>query len=351
MTHPTRRKLLAGSATALAALSAPGLMRHAYAQDVITLRLHQFMAPVATLPTHLLKPWGQEIEAASEGRLVIEHFDAMSLGGRPGDLIDQARDGVVDITVTLTGYTPGRFPGSEVFELPFIMTDSVATARAYNKMIEDDFQASEFAGIKILSGWVHGPGVIHSAEPITKLEDMSGKQMRAPTRVITDLISELGATAVGMPLPQIPEALSKGVINGTVIPWEITPSIKLAELVHNHTEFKSTEALYTATFVMAMNQPKYDSLPDDLKAIIDATTGDKMAAATGKIMADGDAPGRKIAVDAGNRIIELDQAEVDRWKAASQPVIERWVADAQGKGLDGAALIEKARKLIVEMSV
>lgn len=347
----TRRRMLAGSATSFAALTAPGLMRRASAQDVVTLRLHQFMAPVATLPARMLKPWGDALAEASGGRLMIEHFDAMALGGKPGDLIDQARDGVVDITLTLTGYTPGRFPRSEVFELPFMMTDPVATARAYNRMIRDDFQASEFAGVKILSGWVHGPGVIHSIDPIARLEDMAGKQIRAPTRVINDLVGELGATPVGMPLPAIPEALSKGVINGTVIPWEITPSIKLAELVHNHTEFKSAEALYTATFVMAMNQPKYDSLPDDLKAILDASTGDRMAASSGEIMVAGDTPGRRMALEAGNTIIELDQAEVDRWKAASAPVVKRWVAEMQAKGIDGQALIDRARALIADPTI
>ena len=347
MTNLTRRMVVAAGA---ATLALPMLNRMGRAQDVVTLRLHQFMAPVATLPTQMLKPWGKELEEASGGRLVIEHFDAMSLGGKPGDLIDQARDGVVDISLTLTGYTPGRFPRSEVFELPFIMTNPVATARAYNRMIQEDFQTTEFQDVQILSGWVHGPGVIHSTDPIARLEDMAGKQMRAPTRVINDLVGELGASPVGMPLPAIPEALSKGVINGTVLPWEITPSIKLAELVHNHTEFRSKEALYTATFVLAMNKPKYDGLPEDLRAILDEHTGDAMAQATGQIMVDGDAPGRKMAVDAGNTIIELDQAEVDRWKAASQPVIERWTAEMDARGIDGSGLIDKARALIDEMS-
>mgnify|MGYP000185395017 CR=1 FL=1 len=96
---------------------------------------------------------------------------------------------------------------------------------------------------------------------------MKGKTVRGPTRVINDMLAELGAEPVGMPLPAIPEALSKGVINATVIPWEVTPSIRLTELVRNHTEFGGPEALYTATIVLVMNQTKYDALDDDLKAI------------------------------------------------------------------------------------
>ena len=343
MTRLTRRSVLA---TGTAALAAPLIAGRGWAQDTVTLRLHQFLAPVATVPAKILKPWGQELEEASGGRLKIEHFDAMSLGGKPSDLIDQARDGVVDMIMTLTGYTPGRFPRSEVFELPFMMTDTIATGRAFNQMIADDFQSSEYKDVKLLSGWVHGPGVVHTTDGVYKLEDMAGKQLRGPTRVINDLLSELGATPVGMPLPAIPEALSKGVVNGTVIPWEVTPSIKLAELVHKHTEFKSREALYTATIVLAMNQPKYDALPDDLKVLLDERSGDRFSEFATRIMMEGDAPGRKIAVDMGNEITELDQAEVDRWKAAAQPVIDRWTAEMDGQGIDGAALIEQARKLI-----
>lgn len=339
-----RRHFLASGA---AVLAAPAYLR---AQDTLTLRLHHFMAPVATIPRAILTPWEADLAEASGGRIKIERFDAMSLGGRPGDLMDQARDGVVDISLTLTGYTPGRFPRSEVFELPFIMTDVVGTGRAYNRMLAEDFAEAEMADVKVLAGWVHGPGVIHSIDGVYKLEDMQGKQMRGPTRIINDLLSELGATPVGMPLPGIPEALSKGVVNGTVIPWEIAPSIKLHELVKKHTEFNSAEALYTATFVLVMNKAKWDGIPDDLKAILDEKTGDAFSATATQIMLEGDQPGRKLAVDAGNEITQLDQAEVDRWKAAAQPVVDRWVAEMDGKGIDGAALIERANALIGEMS-
>lgn len=142
----------------------------------------------------------------------------MSLGGRPPELMDQARDGVVDMIMTVVGYTPGRFPRTEVFELPFMMTDPVATSLAFWNMVDSDFQNNEYQDVKVLGAWVHGPGVIHSIEPVAKLEDMKGKTVRGPTRVINDLLSELGATPVGLPLPGIPEALSKGVISGTVIP-------------------------------------------------------------------------------------------------------------------------------------
>lgn len=332
-----------------AAIVAGSLPVGAAAQEV-SFRLHQFLPPVATVPAHILKPWGERLAEASGGRLGVQHFDAMALGGRPPELLDQARDGVVDLTMTLVGYTPGRFPRSEVFELPFMMTDPVATSLAFWEMMETDFQNNEFSDVKVLGAWVHGPGVIHTETPMTKLEDMAGRTLRGPTRVINDLLSELGATPVGMPLPAIPEALSKGVVNGTVIPWEVTPSIRLTELVSNHAEFSGDEALYTATIVLVMNKAKYEALPDDLRAILDAESGAKLSGFAAEVMYDYDKPGRDIAVAAGNNIVQLDEAEVARWKEAAQPVIARWVAEMETKGIDGQALIDRAKSLIAEKS-
>lgn len=317
----------------------------ATAQDV-TLRLHQFLPSPATLPSKILVPWAEGVEAASDGRIAIEHFDAMSLGGRPPELMDQARDGVADIVMTVVGYTPGRFPRTEVFELPFMMTDPVATASAYWEMMESDFQQSEFQDMKILGAWVHGPGVIHTKGGIEKLEDMKGVTLRGPTRVINDMLSELGATPIGLPVPGIPEALSKGVVDGTVIPWEVTAALRLPEFVGHHTEFSGDEALYTATFVLAMNKAKYEAMPDDLKAILDAESGAKFSAFAAKVMSDFDTPGRENAVSAGNTIVTLDAAEVERWKEAAAPVVDRWISDMDGKGIDGSALIEQAKALI-----
>lgn len=341
-----RTFMLSVAPAAIAAGALPG----AVAAQEVSLRLHQFLPPVATVPAQILKPWGERLAAASDGRLDIQHFDAMSLGGRPPELLDQARDGVVDLSMTLVGYTPGRYPRSEVFELPFMMTDPIATSLAFWEMVETDFQNNELSEVKVLGAWVHGPGVIHTDQPMTRLEDMAGRTLRGPTRVINDLLSELGATPVGMPLPAIPEALSKGVVDGTVIPWEVTPSIRLTELVDNHAEFGGPEALYTAAIVLVMNKARYEALPDDLRAILDAESGAKLSAFAAEVMFEYDKPGRDIAVEAGNTIVQLDEAEVARWKEAAEPVVARWVADMESQGIDGQALIDRAKALIAEKS-
>jgi TRAP-type transport system periplasmic protein len=340
-----RRNLMKTVAAAAFALGlAPATLS---AQDV-TLRLHQFLPPPAPVPAHILKPWAAKVEERAGGALKIEHYDAMSLGGRPNDLIDQAIDGTADIIMTVVGYTPGRFPKTEVFELPFMMTNPVATAKAFWQLTEAELQDEEYKDVKILGAWVHGPGMIHSKEPIASLEDMAGKKLRGPTRVITDMLNELGATPVGMPLPAIPESLSKGVIDATVIPWEVTTAVRVSELVGNHTEFGGPESLYTATIILAMNKARYESLPENIRAAIDAESGEVLSAFAAQVMWDYDAPARQIAVDRGNNIVTLDEAEVARWKEKAQPVIDRWIADMETKGIDGKALIQQAKDLIVK---
>ena len=337
--------------TRLTALAAGAMLTasSAFAQEV-TLRLHQFLPPPAPVPSLILKPWAEGLAEASDGRIAVEHFDAMSLGGTPPELMDQAADGVVDMAMTVVGYTPGRFPSTEVFELPFMMTDPVATAAAFWTMVEEDWQDTEYQDVHVLGAWVHGPGQIHTESPVTSLEDMEGLSLRGPTRIINNLLGELGATPVGMPLPAIPEALSKGVVQGTVIPWEVTGAIRLSELVSNHTEFSGDRALYTAAIVLVMNKDSYEAMPDDLRAILDAEAGMKLSTFATQVMVDMDAPAREVAVNAGNSIHVLDEAEVARWREASAAVTANWVADMEGLGIDGQALIDRASGLIEEFS-
>ncbi|WP_127599411.1 TRAP transporter substrate-binding protein [Nitratireductor alexandrii] len=317
----------------------------AFAQDV-TLRMHQFLPAQANVPKLVLDVWAKDVEEASGGRIKVEHYPSMQLGGTPPQLMDQAIDGTVDVIWTVVGYTPGRFPRVEVFELPFMMTNADATSRAYWDLFDKEMKDTDFKDVHIIGTWVHGPGMIHSSKPVNGLADMKGLKLRAPTRIITGLLGELGATAVGMPVPAVTEALSKGVIDGAVIPWEVTAALKVPELVSNHTEFGGDHALYTTAFVLAMNKERYESLPDDLKKAIDDNSGREFSAFAGRTQASADGPSKQAAVDRGNNIITLDEDEVARWKEAAQPVYDKWVEEMEAKGIDGQALIDEARALI-----
>lgn len=327
-----------GAAMALA-LSATAVS----AQDV-TLRLHQMLPLQATIPADAIEPWIAKVEAESDGRIDIQHFPSMQLGGAPPSLYDQARDGTVDIVWTVLGYTPGRFPKTEAFELPFMVGDAEAGSRAFHEYVEANAM-DEFQNTRPLVFHVHGPGWFHTTQPLTSIDDLAGMKLRGPTRVTVSLLEELGATPVGMPVPAVPEAVSKGVVDGAVIPWEVTLPLRMAELTDYHAGFTEAPGLYTATFVMTMNPDSYDRLPDDLKAVIDANSGPDVAAMFGAAMAGGDVTGRQVTEDAGNTITALD-GERDRWLSAAETVRANWIAEMDEKGLDGAALIDAAQSLI-----
>jgi TRAP-type C4-dicarboxylate transport system substrate-binding protein len=336
-------KSMIAAAVALGAMTAS-----AYAQEV-TLRFHQMLPPQATIPSKAITPWMEKVMADSGGRIKIEKFDAMALGGTPPQLVDQVTDGVVDFVWTVIGYTPGRYPSTEAFELPFMVTKGEATSRAFQEYCEKHC-AKEFEGMKVIAWHAHGPGLIHSKNPVNTLEDMKGLKIRGGSRIINQMLEKLGSTPVGMPVPAVTEALSKGVIDATTIPWEVTPSLKVSELVKNHTGFTGANGLYTQTFVVGMSLAAYNALPDDLKKVIDANSGMETAAMFGKAMDDGDAAGLKIAQGLNNNIITLDEAETKRWKDAAAPLVDGWIAEMSGKGLDGKALVEEARALIAKHS-
>lgn len=340
-----RRTLL--KSTAAAALGAPAL--GALAQSGVTLKFHTFMAPQSNVWLNMHKAWMDKVEKESGGRIRFEGYPAMQLGGSPAQLFDQARDGVVDIVWTLPGNTPGRFPRTEVFELPFMMNNAEATSKAFWEYITTQ-APDEYKDVHPLALQVHGPGMFHMrSKQIFGVDDLRGSKVRGPTRQITKMLGYLGATPVGMPLPQIPDALSKGVIDGCAIPWEVVPAVKVHELAKFHSEFEPAGgALYTTTFVMAMNKAKYASLPPDLKAVIDRNTGMETSAWLGKVQQAGDIPGREAAVRQGNSIHTIPAAEAQEFKRKARLVEVEWVQDMDKRGYNGRQLLDTARALIAK---
>jgi len=318
----------------------------AHSADV-TLRFHQMLPPQATIPAKAIVPWAQKVEKESGGRIKVQMFPSMQLGGKPPDLYDQAKNGVVDLIWTVLGYTPGRFPKTEAFELPFSSGLAEPASRAFQEFVEKHAM-DEFKDVKVIAVHVHGPGLIHSKDPVTRLEDMKGMKVRGGSRVINIMLEQLGATPVGMPVPAVGEALSKGVISATTIPWEVTPALKVQQIVKNHTGFAGAQGLYTQTFVVAMNKGAYDKLPADLKKVIDANSGADTAAMFGRAMDDGDKVGLSLAQKAGNRIIMLDAAETQTWRRTAATVRDIWYKEVGAKGIDGPKLAAEAEALIAK---
>jgi len=340
-----RRSLIQGAAAT--ALGVPGLS--GLAQQAVTLKFHTFMAPLSQVWLTMHKPWMEKVEKDSGGRIKFEAYPAMQLGGTPVQLYDQARDGVVDIVWTLPGNTAGRFPRVEVFELPFIMNNAEATSKAYWEYVQT-LAPDEFKETQVIALHVHGPGMFHSvSKQIKTHNDLKGMKVRGPTRQITKMLAAVGATPVGMPLPQIPDALSKGTIDACAIPWEVVPAVKVHELTKFHSEFDSNgPALYTTTFVMAMNKARYDGLAPDLKKVIDANSGMATSAWLGKVQQGNDPAGRKAAVDRGNTLYTFTPEERQEFIKLSASVDDEWVADMNKRGFDGKKLLQSAKDLIAK---
>ena len=331
-------------ATLLGGIALAATIHSAHAAE-FTLRLHQFLPAQSTLPAKGLVPWAKKIEKESGGRIKILQFPTMQLGGKPSDLYDQAKDGVVDIVWTVLGYNPGRFPKTEAFELPFMSGSAEASSKAFMEYVQKNAM-DEFKDVKLIAVHTHGPGLFHSKNPIRKLEDLKGMKVRGGSRVINIMLEQLGATPVGMPVPAVGEALSKGVIDATTIPWEVVPSVKVQQIVKNHTGFSGDKGLYTQTFAVVMNQASYNKLPADLKKVIDANSGLQVADMFGRAMDEGDKVGLATAQKAGNNIITLDAAETARWKRAANGVRAVWFKEVADKGIDGPKLAAEAETLI-----
>ena len=317
------------------------------AAQEITLKVHHFWPPTAMPPSTLLVPWCDKIAKDSNNRMKCQIYPAMQLGGAPPQLIQQAMDGVADIVWTLPGYTAGRFPVMEVFELPFMSLSAEATSQAAWDYYTQ-FGYKEFPGIKALAINVHDNGYVHTVSKQVKvMADFKGQKMRAPTRQTNKMLGALGATPVAMPLPALGDALSKGVVDGYLLPWEVIPSIK----AHEFTKFDSetdpkSRALYTAVFILAMNQAKYDSLPPDLKAVIDANSGATLSKTMGVQWDASAPPARKFAVDHGNTFYLIPSSELENWQKATANLPDEWVKDIAAKGQDGKALLQAAKDLI-----
>lgn len=316
------KRTLSSAMLLAGALFAFGAAGEAAAEDPIKLRVSHFLPPKSTTHVKLLQPWAERIEKESQGRIKIELYPSMQLGGKPPQLFDQVRTGVADVVWTLPGYTPGRFPKTEVFELPFV---TASTAEATTQGLWDFYQKhlkDEYEDIHVLLLHAHAPGLLHlKGKTVKSMEDLSGSKIRLPTKSIGDALKALGATPVGMPVPEVYEALSRGVVDGAAIPWEVVRPLRINELSKHHTE----TGIYTSVFLLAMNKAKYESLPDDLKKVVDDASGGNIAAAMGKAWDEAELPGLNQAKELGHEIHSLSPEEKARWIKVTRPVIDAWI--------------------------
>lgn len=316
-------------------------------KEHIVLKVAHFWPPSALAQKQILEPWCEKIAQQSEQQLSCQFYPAMQLGGTPPQLIEQVADGVADIVFTLPGYTAGRFPSMEVMELPFLIKNGENGSRVAWKIYEE-FGQKDFVNVKPLAFNVHDRGHFHNNKhPINSIEDLQGLKMRAPTRLTNKLLAALGATPVSMPLPTMADALAKGVIDGYILPWEVVPTVKLHEMTKYHSEVNPPNpVLYSALFTIAMNKQRYESLPDNLKKVIDDNSGEEFSASIGKAW-DNSAPAAKQkAQEHGNTINEISDEGFQSILKAGEKVSTDWVQEVSAKGYEGQKILDRAKELV-----
>lgn len=316
-------------------------------EKVYNLVVHHLHSPKA--PTHqkFLLPWAKQLEKMSNGRLKVEVFPSMTLGGKPTELYKQARDGVADITWTLAGYTPGVFPRTEVFELPTVhQGSSVDTSVAIKENI--DLIKDDFTDVKLLMAYVHAGNSIHTVNKnITSASDLNGLKLRTPSRTGGWLIEELMAEPVGMPLPTLPQSLSKNAVDGALIPFEVFPAFKFHQLTRYSTIGYSEKRFGTSVFLLLMNQDKFKSLPKDLQDIIEKSLDIEMVKQVGQLWMDFEKPGIKMQKKSlDSKVSILSKEAMKDFDEAGERVVQRWISEVSEKGIDGKKLVDKARDAI-----
>lgn len=311
----------------------------------IKLKFSHLVPPSHINHANVIVPWIEEVKRRTNGRVEITVFPGASLC-KPAQQYECAKSGIADIAWGVTGWTPGRFPLTSVLELPFIQK----TSAAGNQMLADLWEKyikKEYDDVHLLYLFLAPAVHVHtSSRPIRTLEDLRGLKIRVTNAVQGDALGMLGGTQVGMPAPQIYEAMSQRVIDGFTLTYEALLPFRLLEVSKHHTEVSLSAAVF-ATF---MNKAKYESLPPDVRKVIDETTSPAGGywRRVGEIWDRGEVAARKAVVDRKAEIYVLPKEERRRWRDTVKPLDDKWAAGLEAKGLPGRALLSDARALTLK---
>lgn len=327
---------------------APAILRLARADTPpITLKLHHSFSAVSGVHDKFLLPWARKIETESGGRMRVDIFPSMQLGGAPAALFDQARDGSADIVWAAPTLMPGRFAKVETFELPFLPSPrALVSSKALTDFAAANLQ-DEFRDFYTICFSCSDSAVIHAARPVRTTEDMKDFKLHVQTRLAAEAMRALGARPVMMPSAQLPVAITEHVVDGCLDPWHLVPPLRLNDLLRSHTEF-SDHSPSARTYVLAMNKASYDRLPRELKSVIDSNSGQVAAAMAGAMWDQQAVAVANMVVERGDLIVTLLPEAVARWRKATEPVIDAWRKEIKEQKIDGAKLIAAANVLLAK---
>jgi TRAP-type C4-dicarboxylate transport system substrate-binding protein len=333
---------------ALAGVACSGLSlapKPAASQEV-TLRLHTFLPPVSNPVKHFMVPWAEKVGKDSNGRIKVQVYPSMQLGGKPEQLLQQVRDGVADVVWTLPGFTPGVMPKLEIFELPFLHRSTKATVLGLQDYVEK-YMKEDFAPYHILLVHAHAGALFMTKDPINKVEDFEGMKLRSYSRTNAWILEALGAVPLQVALPELVPMLNKGTVSGSILPYEIAPAVKMQDLTNYFTTLAPPQPrLSTAIFTLLMNKQKYESLPPDLKKVIDDNSGRKLAPSAIEIWDRIELDGEKVMRSKPkNKFVSLSPEETAKFKKKVQPVFDRFVDLLNKSGANGKEVLAEVEAL------
>jgi|MudIll2142460700_1097286.scaffolds.fasta_scaffold22797_2 TRAP-type C4-dicarboxylate transport system substrate-binding protein len=341
----SKRNVLVLVVLSLILLVAAGKTAYAQAKP-IELKLSHFMSPMHNLHVDVFVPFTKEVEEKSKGRLKITIFPGEALG-KSRDHFDMVTTGVTDIAFVIPSYTAGRFPLSAVMEIPFLVPSAKVGSRAVWELSTKGYFTQEFQGAKMLSFWTTGPGQILMTKKLARtLDDIKGVRLRSPGPSQTALLRDLGISPLTIPIPELYDALQRGMADGAVAPLSAVVDFKLFEVVKNYT----IANLYVTTMCLAMNPKAWASLPPDIQKIVEEAAGSRASANAGLSYDNYDAKGLEAGKKAQGQIYNLPADERGRWMEKAKGQADKWISDGEAKKLPSRKVYEEARALVQQYS-
>lgn len=309
----------------------------------IDLKLSHSFSPMHTMQRKVFEPWGEKLSKETNGKVKVTMFPGGALG-KPGDQYVLAEHGIADMVYLLHDYSPGRFPVTSVFELPFMTPTSQIASEAMWKTFEK-FPAlqQEYSKYKVLALFCHPAGHFHTTKkPIRTIDDFKGLKMRTASPWVTAALKNFGSIPVEMPITDTYTSLERGVVDGTVVPFEGLGIFKLDDLA----KYTTITDFYTVTMALLMNKRKYQSLPDDVKKVIDDNSGLVLSSWCGKEYDAAEIPFKDRAIKKGIEIIKLSDADMQKLHAQTLPLRDQWIEQMKKRGIDGKPVLEGALQFL-----
>ena len=336
-----------GNQSKLGALALIGLTlcaSPALAEDrIFELRLSHWLPP--SHPLHKsFEEWGASVEHNSKGTIKFHVYPAQQLG-RAFDHYDMARDGIADMTYVSPGYQPGRFPIFDAINLPFMLSNAKAGSGALDDWYRN-YAATEMKDVKYCFAFAHDPGSFHSREKkILVPADLVGMKIRPAQAAVALLVTSIGATNVQAAAPEVRDVLGKGVADAVTFPWGSVLLFGIDKVTKFHIEVP----LYTTGFVWVVNPDIYAAMSTGQQQVIDDHCNRRWAERIAGPWADFEHEGiAKLKAEPGHEVYTLTDSQLDKWRVASEPVVQQWAIAVRKTGVDPEAVLKGLQNALTE---